>query len=95
MGSINKLLKKQLKGQNLSQLTSLLGLPKGLLHRLVKENKNPSLNNLDSLIRLAKYLDLSLDELLTGDIPEEYISTIEIEIEGERFLMEVQKIKKI
>lgn len=91
MAAINKVLKEKLKGENLSYLTKKLGLPKGFLHRIVKENRLPSFSNLDALISLANYLNISLEYLLTGKKSDDSISTFKFEDKGQSYKITIKK----
>lgn len=84
--SVNEILKQALKGENLAQLTRKLGLPRGFLHRIVKEGRSPSLNNLDALKTLSEYLGISLEKLLTGEDEGKIISSICFEDKDDRGL---------
>jgi hypothetical protein len=90
---INEILKKALEGENLSYLTKKLGLPNGLLHRLVKEGRSPSLNNIDALVIIADYLGLSLEQLLTGKEKNRVLTSVQFEDEKRKYKVTLERIK--
>ncbi len=64
--TFNKILQERLEGENLSSLSRELGINKAVLFDWVKSNRLPSMKNIDHVARLARYLGLSLEELLLG-----------------------------
>lgn len=90
----SKILSNRLKGKNLSALAKKLGMPRSILHSWVKAEGIPSLNNLDYIIKLADYLNLSLEEILTGEEGNrKVISAITFQDESRVYKMSIERIK--
>ena len=90
---INDRLRKSLKGENLSHLTRKLGLPRGFLHRIIKEGRSPSLSNIDALVKIADYIGISLELLLTGRDQGKIVSHIEFEDENRKYKIKIERVK--
>lgn len=92
--AISKTLSIRLRDKNLSALAKELEIPKSMLHDWVKGNRVPSLNNIDHLEKLAHYLDLSLEELLTGVKEEKtIISSILFQDDSRQYKISVERLK--
>lgn len=90
---VNHILREALKGENLSYLTRKLGLPKGFLHRVVKEGRSPSLSNIDALITIANYIGISLEMLLTGKAEGKTVSSIQFEDDNRKYKVNIERLK--
>lgn len=91
--TVNDILRDALKGENLAHLTRKLELPRGFLHRLVKEGRSPSLNNIEALKTLADYLGLTLEYLLTGQKSIATISSIHFEDGNRKYRISIERLK--
>ncbi len=90
----SKILAQRLKGKNLSALAKDLDMPRAMLHDWVNSKRIPSLNNLEFIIKLADYLNLSLEEILTGQENEKkIISAITFQDENRQYKMSIERIK--
>ena len=91
---ISKILQQRLRGENLSQVARELGISKSLLADWVASRRLPSLKNIDSVAKLAKYLGLSLEELLLGSETEKkVISAVTFEDDKRAYRINIERIK--
>lgn len=89
--NVSEVLKERLKDENISSLTRKLNLPKGLLHRICKEGRNPSLSNIPALVTLCDYLGITLQELLTGSVGPKLITSLSFTDDGTTYLVKIEK----
>ena len=89
--NISELLRERLEGENLSALTKRLKLPNGLLHRICREGRNPSLSNIPALVTLCDYLGMTLQELLTGSTGPKLITSLSFTDDGKTYLVKIEK----
>lgn len=89
----NKLLQTQFAEKNLSELSRQLKIPRSVLQDWIRDEREPSFKNLDYLIRIAEYLGLTLDELLTGESNARMLSSVTFEDDGKRYQILINRIK--
>ena len=90
----SKILSQRLKGKNLSALAKELGMPRAMLHDWVKAKRIPSLSNLEYIIKIADHLNLSLEEILTGEESnKKVISAITFQDENRQYKMSIERFK--
>lgn len=91
---VSKILAQRLKGENLSALAKELEMPRSMLHDWVKGNRIPSLNNIEHIKKLADYLGISLEELLTGETDEKkVISSVLFQDESRQYKVSIERLK--
>lgn len=61
---LSKVLKRELKGKTLSKVAREIGISTALLHDWHSSSRKPSAQNMVKLRKLAKYLGLTLEEIL-------------------------------
>ena len=91
--SFHKILKDHFKDKNLSELSRHLEIPRSVLQDWIRDEREPSFKNLNYLKRIAEYLGLSLDELLTGETQTKMLSAVTFEDEGKRYQILINRIK--
>lgn len=91
--TFHKILKDNFKDKNLSELSRQLEIPRSVLQDWIKDEREPSFKNLDYLKRLADYLGLSLDELLTGETQVKLLSAVTFEDDGKRYQILINRVK--
>ena len=64
---INILLHKRLRDHNLAKVAAAIGVRRQLLFSWVRDGRTPSLKHAEALSKLATYLGISLETLITGD----------------------------
>ncbi len=90
----SKILATRLKGKNLSALAKELDMPRSMLHDWVKGKRIPSLNNIEYIKLLADHLNISLEELLTGEKDDKkIISSILFQDDSRQYKIQVERIK--
>lgn len=89
----NKLLQAQFAEKNLSELSRQLKIPRSVLQDWIRDEREPSFKNLDYLKRIAEYLGLTLDELLTGESNTRMLSSVTFEDDGKRYQILINRIK--
>lgn len=89
----NKLLQAQFAEKNLSELSRQLKIPRSVLQDWIRDEREPSFKNLDYLKRIAEYLGLTLDELLTGESNARMLSSVTFEDDGKRYQILINRIK--
>lgn len=88
------LLAKYLRERNISAVAREINMPVSLLHDWVRGRRTPSLKNLGHLKSLARFLGLSLSELLGDFNPDRVVVTqVAIEIEKQEYLLKIEKRK--
>lgn len=91
---VSKILAHRLKGENLSALAKELEMPRSMLHDWVKGKRVPSLNNIEFIKKLADYLGISLEELLTGETDEKkVISSVLFQDESRQYKVSIERLK--
>lgn len=94
MGKVfNKIIGEKLKDQNLSEISRKLGIPRSVLQDWIHEGREPSLKNIEYIKKIADFCDLSLEELLTGEMSSKNISTIVFEDENRKYKISINRIK--
>lgn len=91
--NFHKILKAHFKDKNLSELSRTLEIPRSVLADWIKEEREPSFKNLNYLKRIAEYLGMSLDELLTGESQVRMLSAVTFEDEGKRYQILINRVK--
>lgn len=81
----HKILKRRLNGKNLSKIARELEIPRSVLQDWIHEKRSPSLKNIDYIKKLANHLNLTLDEILTGNQKEDVVSTYSFVLGKEKF----------
>jgi len=92
--NFTKIIQKYLREENLSSLASELGLSRTVLHDWVVSERLPSLKNIESVKKLADYLNMSLEELLIGEVvqlKDKTITKVEFIDSGQKFEIEIKK----
>lgn len=88
-------LQTRLKHCNLSALANDLDIPKALLHDWVQARRSPSLKNIKHVKKIADYLGVSLEYLLTGSgLIDELITSVKFEDGGNHYNITITKTKK-
>ena len=91
---VSKILAHRLKGENLSALAKVLEMPRSMLHDWVKGKRVPSLNNIEYIKKLADYLGITLEELLTGATDEKkVISSVLFQDESRQYKVSIERLK--
>lgn len=91
---ITEVLRERLKDENLSKLARELGMSKSLLADWVASRRLPSMRNLGAVIKLADYLGLTLEQLLTGKQEDrKIISSVSFSEEGRSYRISIERIK--
>lgn len=91
---VTTILREKLAGKNLSQVARDLKISKSLLSDWVSSRRTPSLKNIEALGKLASYLGLSLQELLTGHNDERKILTaVTFEDDEKQFRITIERLK--
>ena len=91
---ISEILKQHLEGENLSKIARELGISKSLLADWVGSRRLPSLKNIDAVDKLARYLGLSLDQLLLGKKDDrKIISTVVFDDDQRRYRVNIERLK--
>lgn len=87
-----KFLQSRLRNQNLTALAKELEIPKTLVHDWVQARRAPSLKNIHHVKKIASYLGVSLEYILTGESEEgEVITSISFEDEGRKYQVVISK----
>jgi hypothetical protein len=90
---LSEILKERLKDKNLSAVARSLGIPKTLLHEWTHAKRVPSFANIEHLVVLAAYLNISLEELLVGTPPsDKVISSITFNDHGRKYRVRIERI---
>ena len=87
---------KDKKSLSIKKISSDCGIPQSVLHGWIN-GTIPSAKNLYLVFRLAKYLDLNIEELLFGsrinsDEFSEILHSSSFIDEGSKYLLKIQKI---
>ncbi len=61
---LSQVLQRELAGKNISQIAKQIGINKSLLHDWTGSRRLPNAKNFPALMKLAKYLGLTLEELI-------------------------------
>jgi hypothetical protein len=90
------LLAKHLKEKNISAVAREIKVPVSLLHDWVRGRRSPSLKNIGHLKSLARFLGLSLGELL-GDSSTgaTLVTQVDFSIENQKYLLKIEKKQKL
>lgn len=91
--TFHKILKDAFKDKNLSELSRQLEIPRSVLQDWIKDEREPSFKNLDYLKRIADYIGISLDELLTGETQTRMLSSVTFEDDGKRYQILINRVK--
>lgn len=90
----SKILSIALKGKNISAVAREIDMPKTMLHEWTNAKRVPSLANIEYIKKLADYLGLSLEELLTCESPDtKVISSISFQDDQRQYRISVERIK--
>lgn len=89
---LGEVLKKRLKDKNITKVAKELNIPKSVLHEWVTSTRLPSLKSLDHLKKLANYLSLTLDELLSDTINEKIISSVTFDDQGRKYRIKIERV---
>lgn len=90
--SVAELLAKHLGEKNISAVAREIRMPVSLLHDWVRGRRAPSFRNIEHLKALARFLGLSLDELLGATQSETILVTqVDLSIEDQRYLLKIEK----
>ncbi len=90
----SKILSIALKGKNISAVAREIDMPKTMLHEWTNAKRVPSLANIEYIKKLADYLGISLEELLTGESPDtKIISAISFQDDQRQYKISVERIK--
>jgi hypothetical protein len=81
-----------LKNQNLAKVSRELGIPKTLLHDWVQGNREPSLKSIRHLNRLADYLSISLEELLTGKKAMDEVDSVTFNDADRKYRIRIERV---
>ena len=71
--NFNETLKLRLAERNLSRISEELDIPRSLLQDWVHNDRSASLKNIEHINKLAKYLGLSLEEMLLGHCKQQKV----------------------
>lgn len=91
--AFHKIISEKLKDKNLSEISRKLGIPRSILQDWIHEGRAPSLKNIKHLRKLADFLELSLEELLTGEKISRNISTVTFEDDDRKYKVTITRIK--
>jgi len=96
INNFHEVLRKNFEGTNLSQLSRELDIPRSVLQGWLQERRLPSFKNLDQVIKISKYLGISLDELLAGDNgpSEKIVTSVRFSDEGNTYSIIIRKLGK-
>ncbi len=89
----NNILKEAFGDKNLSELARELDMPRSIFQDWVQEKRLPSMKNLKYLRRIADYLNMSLDELLTGETEKKVVTSITFEDQERKYQILINRIK--
>jgi hypothetical protein len=92
MSKFSDELSKRLADKNLAKLARDLKIPRTVLHDWVTARREPSFRNVRHLQALARYLGLTLDELLGETTRERTISSVSFEDGGRKYRVKVERI---
>lgn len=77
----------------MSELARQLKVPRSVLQDWI-DGKQPSFSNVEYLVRIADYLNLSLEELLVGkDIQSKILTSIVFDDDGRRYQVSINRVK--
>lgn len=86
------IIQEKLGNENLSKLSDELSIPRSLLQDWVHNNRKPSLNNIEHVIKLASHLGLSLEEILIGSkVEKKIISSIKFKDEERTYQINITR----
>lgn len=91
-----EILSERLEGVNLAELACELDISKSLLHDWVRSKRYPTLKNADSIMKLAKYLDLEFEELVLGEVRKDepkILSSVFFEDDGRKYNIQIKRLK--
>lgn len=91
-----EILSERLKDENLTKLSTKIGVPKGLLFEWVKGRRMPSLRNSHYVKKLATYLGLEFEEIILGpkvDSKEKTIGSVHFSDEKREYLVKIVRVK--
>lgn len=61
---LSQVLQRELSGKNISQIAKQIRVSKSLIHDWTSSRRLPNAKNFPALLKLAKYLGLTLEELI-------------------------------
>lgn len=90
-----KVIQEKLRDKNLSAVAQEIDLPKSVLHDWVNEKRLPSMKNILQVKKLARYIGVTLDELLIGDDPVDtrVISSVAFKDDGREYRVVIERFK--
>lgn len=91
--SFHKILQDNFANKNLSELSRQLKIPRSVLQDWIKDEREPSFKNLEYLRKIADYLGISLDELLTGESQSRMLSSVTFDDDGKRYQILINRIR--
>lgn len=92
---LGQVLQRELKGKVLSRVAREVGISVSLLHDWYSSSRKPSAKNLWQLKVLAKYLGLSLDEILFDEQKgKQIISSTTFSDRGVQYRVNIEKLRQ-
>jgi transcriptional regulator with XRE-family HTH domain len=92
--TVSKVLHEKLKGKNLSEIARQLGIAPSVLADWVHARRTPSFKNVNSIVKLADYLGISLEALLLGKESErKLISAVTFSEDDREYKISIERIK--
>jgi transcriptional regulator with XRE-family HTH domain len=91
---LSSVIQERLEGKNLSAIAREIGISKSVLHDWAQAKRLPSMRNMDQVLKLADYLNLSLEELIFGKNLErsgKIISSVSFEDNGRKYKVTIEK----
>ncbi len=91
---LQDVLKRELKGRNVTLVAKEAGISKSLLHDWAKSRRMPSAKNFPMLLKLAQYLGLTLEELLFDKQSSEKVTLASTTFtdSGRQYRIEIEKL---
>ncbi len=95
ISNFHQILKERFANANLAQVSKEIDVPRSVLQNWIVEERFPTMNvkSLGYLKRLANYLNLTLDELLSEGSTQKTISSVVFEDGNRKYQINIQRLK--
>lgn len=93
---LHEILRSELQGKNISQIAKQIGVSKSLLHDWTNSRRSPNAKNFPALLKLAKYLGLTLEALLFGESTTDktVLASTTFADGSNQYRVQIEKMKK-